>query len=314
MFCQDWLVLINENGIINQLMNHNWQISGHKKQRDFLSKSIRMGRLPHGLIFAGPDSVGKRTVAKNFARILLCQNANACTECLHCKSFSAEVNPDYIELSVPEGIKIEHVRHLAYQLNLKPYAAKYKVAVIDNSHDMTVEGANALLKFLEEPKPYTIIILITSNPYSLLPTIVSRAQKVSFGLVQNEEFENLVSNLNSQEKAVVLSLSSGRPGLAIKLAHDPESLSKIQDSAGKYQDFMRADLAHRLILAQNFADYETSELKNILQFWLLNMEGELRENPKTELVKKISAVTEACNFLDANVNSKLLLANMMINS
>jgi DNA polymerase III delta' subunit len=306
---------MKENGIIYGHMNHSWQIAGHKKQRDFLSKSIDSGSLPHGMIFAGPEHVGKLALAKNFARILLCENSSACESCIHCKSFSSQANPDYIELSFPETIKIEQVRNLAYQLNLKPYAAKFKVAVIDNAQDMTLEAANALLKLLEEPKPYTIIILVTSNPYSLLATIASRAQKISFGLVANNDFEHLVDQRTElEEKQLVLSLAAGRPGLAFGLSRNPETLLKIRDFARQYGEFMQADLAQRLILAQSLADYEAPELKEALQFWLLNLESELKQNPKPEVAKKISAVLKTRKLLDANVNSKLLLANMMINS
>jgi DNA polymerase III subunit delta' len=296
-------------------MNHNWQIAGHKKQRDFLSKSIEEQSLPHGMIFGGPEHVGKLAVAKNFARILLCENSSACHECAHCKSFSSQANPDYIELSFTETIKIEQIRNLAYQLNLKPYAAKYKVAVIDNAQGMTLEASNALLKFLEEPKPYTIIILITSNPYSLLATIASRAQKISFGLVADNDYENLIDEkTGSEERQLVLSLAAGRPGLAFSLSRNPESLLRVREFAREYCEFLQADLAQRLILAQRLSDYETPELKEALQFWLLNLEDELKRNPKQDVAKKISSILKARNLLDTNVNPKLLLANMMINS
>jgi DNA polymerase III subunit delta' len=293
-------------------MAHNWQIAGHKNQLEFLSKSINSKSLAHGLIFAGPQQVGKRAVARNLARILLCQEGTACQTCIQCKALNVSANADYIEIGSDEAIKIEEIRKLGYSLSLKPYAAAYKVAVIDNAENMTVEAANALLKVLEEPKPHTILILITANPYKLLPTISSRAQKISFGLVAENDFAKLLDG--SQNLAAIKTFAAGRPGLALDTANDSEALENINSSQQQYENYLKSDLAERLVLAMDLADYETPSLKKTLQFWLSNLERTLLEDPSPSLAQKISAVNQARNLLDFNVNSKLLLTNMMINS
>jgi DNA polymerase-3 subunit delta' len=145
-------------------------IYGHKKQIEFLGKSIESGSLSHAYIFSGPSFVGKKTVAREFAKNLL-------------ESGPGNFHPDFLEVTNDEAIKIDQVRELIYKLSLRPYSAKYKVALIDNAETMTVEAQNALLKVLEEPKSYTIIILVTSNTGKLLRTISSRAQKINFGPV-----------------------------------------------------------------------------------------------------------------------------------
>jgi DNA polymerase-3 subunit delta' len=295
-------------------MAHNWKIAGHKKPLQLLSKSIDSGSLPHALIFSGPERVGKRTVARNLARILLCQTSESCENCLQCRSFASLSNPDYIELSVGEAIKIEHIRRLAYQLNLKPYSAKYKVAIIDNAEDMTLEAQNALLKLLEEPKLYTVIVLVTSNAYRLLPTIASRAQKINFGPVSPEDYDYLLSAKTDNKKTTLLSMSYGKPGLALSILENSEQLKKIEELNNQYRQYMGSDLAERMVLAQTMSDMETPDLKAALHLWLVKLEAELKNNPSVQLAKKLSSVVSARKLIDGNVNAKLLLTNMMINS
>jgi DNA polymerase-3 subunit delta' len=109
-----------------------------------------------------------------------------------------------LEVTNDEAIKIDQVRELIYKLSLRPYSAKYKVALIDNAETMTQEAQNALLKVLEEPKSYTIIILVTSNTGKLLRTISSRAQKINFGPVYASDYELVVpQQLEAESKELI---------------------------------------------------------------------------------------------------------------
>src|SRR6185503_17434791 len=150
----------------------DWQITGHKRQLDFLEKTMATGKVAHGYLFVGPAGVGKHAVALKMAEKLL---------------GTASFSPDLIELKKLEDkneITIEPVRDLLYKLALKPYAAPYKVAIIENAEQLNTAAANAMLKVLEEPKPNTVIILTASNSARLPKTIVSRTQKINFGLVK----------------------------------------------------------------------------------------------------------------------------------
>ncbi len=294
-------------------MQHNWYIAGHTKQKEFLSKVTESGNIAHAYIFAGPNGVGKRSLAANFAKILLCETGKGCSVCAQCKSFAASVNPDFVELKQDEPFKIEQIRQLIYQLSLKPYQSKYKVAVIDQAESMTVEGTNALLKSLEEPKASTIIILVTSNPYRLLPTILSRAQKISFGLVPELEYEPLLpANLSSEQKQAIEIFSSGRPGIAINISKDNTFLEKLNDFKLQYQGFLNGDLVDRIKIATDLAESETVDIKEALHFWLSSLELELVKKSTIAVAGKISAVSEALGLLQANVNTKLLLTQMML--
>ncbi len=259
------------------ILTYNWQIRGHQPQLALLDTAITGKRLAHAYIFTGPSQVGKRTVARKLGQILVCEVNSGCGECVQCKTFQAGSNADLIELSGDNGLKIEVVRDLSYKLSLKPYAAPFKIAIIDNAHNMTVEASNALLKSLEEPKPNTIIVLITDNASKLLPTIISRAQKISFGPLEG------ANEINSEDEEV-------------------------------YQRFYTGSTGEKLVLAQELAQQDAPDIKSTLESWLMRLGQELRLEPSQILAKKARAVMRAQKLLDQNVNSKLLLSDLMVNS
>lgn len=243
-------------------------ISGHKKQIEFLENAVRRGKLAHAYIFAGPDGVGKRTVALKLAQSILA------TEGQH-------FHPDLLEITGQEGIKIEQIRELVYKLSLKPYMAQYKVAIIDAAENMTTEAANAMLKCLEEPKPGTILILVTTNPNRLPKTIISRTQKITFGPVDRKE------EVESEDSARARQF---------------------------YEIFKNGQLADKLITAYDIAGLETVEIKILLDRWLKILQKELQINASKQLAQRIFQVSQSRRYLDQNANAKLLLTNLMLNT
>jgi DNA polymerase III delta' subunit len=264
----------------------NWQITGHKKQLEFLQTAVQNGRLPHGLLFAGPKGIGKHTIARALAKMLVCETNSACGDCGQCKTFTAGANPDFLEITGEDGIKIEQIRDLTYKLSLKSYSAKFKVAIIDNAERMTEEAANSLLKSLEEPTDHTVIVLISANPNRLPKTIVSRTQKITFGPLRANQ--SVARNLSEAE-------------------------TEEQTGINEYYDkVFSSSLPDRLVLGAEMADMETHQLHKLFEIWLTRLQGELSVNPTLQIVKKIKAVNEGSMMLNQNVNSKLLLANLML--
>ena len=259
-------------------------ITGHKRQIEFLSNALRKGKLAHAYTFAGPDSVGKKTIARKLAQQLL--------------ESSGGFHPDFHEIDGQAGIKIDQIRELVYKLSLKAYQAKYKVALIDAAENLNTEAANALLKTLEEARTDTIIILVTSNPNRLPKTIISRTQKINFGLVEGDEFVKF----------------GGKPGLARIAQDNPEYAEALEISESYYRKFMAPDLPEKLIVAYEIAELETVQIKNILELWLGNLEKVLQVQAEKSIANKIANVANARRFLEQNVNAKLLLTNLMINS
>jgi DNA polymerase III subunit delta' len=171
-------------------------ILGHDKQKDVLLRAVQNGRLAHAYLFAGPEGVGKRLLALALVRTLFCTEGNGCGDCPPCRKVDHHNHPD-LHLLEPDGnsIKIEQVRNLQRDLNLRPHEASRKVCLIEAAETMTVGAANALLKTLEEPRGDTLLILLSSQPQRLLETIRSRCQPLFFA---RQPLELLRDNLQAQ--------------------------------------------------------------------------------------------------------------------
>jgi DNA polymerase III subunit delta' len=297
--------------IMSQQPLFNWQISGHDSQLKLLEKAIGSGKLAHAYIFSGPSQVGKRTVARKLAQILLCQASKSCGNCVECKTFSAGSNADYIEISLDDAIKVEAVRDLSYKLSLKPYSAKYKIAVINDAHNLTQEAANALLKVLEEPKPNTLMILVTDNFHRLLPTVSSRAQKINFGPVDDLVFAEWLQKNNYPAPDPSF---AGKPGYVLKLVNDESAMETSQENSAALGKFVKGTLGEKLILASQIAEKETVEIREMIDHWLHHLRLILQQDPSEKIAKKISGLVRAQRLLDQNVSSKLLLSELMLTS
>jgi DNA polymerase III delta' subunit len=169
-----------------------------------------MKRLPNSLLFSGPEGVGKKDVALVVAKALNCLNKreNSCEECSACTAINNRNFPDVMDIS-PENdvLKIEKMRVLKSTAYLRPMVGKKRVFIISESDRMRDEAANSLLKILEEPPSFSHIILLSHNPYLILPTIKSRCQILTFAPVFKEDIEKvLLEKGYDAEKARGLSL------------------------------------------------------------------------------------------------------------
>lgn len=150
--------------------------------RTFLAK----GNIPQSLLFEGESGLGKRKAAEIFAWAVLCQSdapgrIEACGSCLACQKMGGQNHPDFTVLA-PEGnaIKIDQIRKMQEGLVFKPVDGCKKIVIVDPAEKMNAAAANALLKTLEEPPPYVMLILVSGRSGMLLPTLRSRCQKLSF--------------------------------------------------------------------------------------------------------------------------------------
>ena len=150
-------------------------------------------RLPHALLIAGADGLGKRELAAWLSCAVLCDRSGAsldcCGECPSCKLIAAGSHPDLTWISPEEDkqqISVDQIRSACEKLNKTSYRQGYKVAVIFPAHQMTVNAANSLLKTLEEPAPQSLLILLTSQPSVLPPTVRSRCQQIAIGRPSKE--------------------------------------------------------------------------------------------------------------------------------
>ena len=170
-------------------------IRGHDNVVELLRQSLGKGRLPHALLFVGPEGIGKHTFARRLAQTLLCernpeQDLNPCGICPGCLQVKAGTHPDLVEIRKPDDkheLPIAIIRDLNHDLSLKPSRGARKVAILDDVDDLNDEAANAFLKTLEEPPPGSVLILIGTSAEVQLDTIVSRCRVVRFDPLSEQE-------------------------------------------------------------------------------------------------------------------------------
>ena len=188
----------------------SWQsIRGHDSLLARFRAALARGRLASTFLFVGPPGIGKRTFALKLAQGLLCERVpeerlQPCGECASCHQVAALSHPDVEVVAKPADkafIPVEHLigdaEHrmragLCYQISLKPFSGRRKVAIIDDADQLNKEGANCLLKTLEEPPPRSILILIGTSEQRQLPTIRSRCQIVRFQPLPAEDVAELL--------------------------------------------------------------------------------------------------------------------------
>lgn len=171
------------------------RLIGQSKVKEILSELYVSGRVGHAYLFNGPSGIGKRSFAKEFSSLIMCPSAigdSRCGKCECCVLMDSGTNPDYSIIGVASGkssIGVEAVRELQNDVITAPVFGKRKVYVIENAEKMTEQAQNALLKILEEPPAYAVIILICSNILSLLGTVRSRVTRIDFIRNSDEEIK-----------------------------------------------------------------------------------------------------------------------------
>jgi DNA polymerase III subunit gamma/tau len=161
-----------------------------------LKNAIRNNQLAHAFLFCGPRGVGKTTCARILAKTINCENqtpeGEACNNCSSCQSFNEGGSMNYFELDAASNNSVENIRDLVDQVRFVPQSGRYKVYVIDEVHMLSSSAFNAFLKTLEEPPPYAIFILATTEKHKILPTILSRCQIFDFKRISlNDTVEHL---------------------------------------------------------------------------------------------------------------------------
>ncbi len=215
------------------------QILGHDDILQRFRASAACGRLASTYLFVGPPGVGKRTFALKLAQSLLCENSpddqlDSCGQCRCCQQVAARTHPDLVIVSKPKDKNFiplelfigdrEHRRQegLCHDISLTPFHGRRKIAMIDDADLLNAEGANCLLKTLEEPPPHSILILIGTSEQRQLPTIVSRSQIIRFRPLANQDVLKIISTGDLFETELSLekiaAASGGSVQTAIKLS------------------------------------------------------------------------------------------------
>ncbi|MCK4463561.1 MAG: DNA polymerase III subunit delta' [Candidatus Omnitrophica bacterium] len=278
-------------------------IIGHNEQISFLESIIETNRIFSSYLFLGPEAIGKKMVALDFAKALNCDFPD-----LHLIKPSGKGNT----------IKIEDIREIKRDASLKPYKGTYKVFIIDDAETMTQESQNALLKTLEETPSQTVFILITRSAHRILPTIISRCHIIKFKTIPIKEASNFLIQRYGMETIEALFLakfSGGKIGKALKMK-DSDAVKRKNLVIDRllernYPDRMslKEDLT---ILLSWFRDIFISKVNcdKELLFNIDRIDEILKESDKLsldDLETVINKVIVLNSYIDMNVNPKLVV-------
>lgn len=305
-------------------MLYNWPMMGHEEQLNLLEKDLRDGNLAHAYLFAGPQGLGKFTIARTLAMILQCPN-NFCKKCPTCLQMKQGQHLDTIILSdTGESIKIDQIRELIGSLCLS-VQAKYKLILIEGIERMTVDSANSLLKTLEEPNPKTIFLLTTNNVREVLTTIISRVRLIKFQPFTEktliEELQKWRPGEDPDRLKVAVSFAMGLPARALKLLEQEELFLNYQRIYESLRKFLQDKSIHKRFLFVEELYQKEDEVEIFLTILIHLLRKELinqllEQHPNQETAHFIAMIEKADNvkyLLKRNVNARLALENLVLN-
>lgn len=286
-------------------------IIGNEQIKNILQESIKRNKTSHSYLFVGIEGIGKKIVAKEFSKMLLCIEENKQeSNCKSCIEFNSNNHPDFLLLE-PEGnvIKIEQIRQLQKRIQEKPIISHKKVYIINDADKMTKEAQNCLLKTLEEPPEFSTIILIGTNENAFLSTIKSRCMILHFQKIEDEKIKQYLSNQLEENNITenMLKMFQGSIGKAIKLKDKQELYNKIENII---ENLNKKDL----IDVSNSAEiiYQSKEeIMEILEYMNVLLFEKAKTNAKW--IKGISIVEETKKRLQQNANYDMCIDNLLFN-
>ncbi|SCG81737.1 DNA polymerase III subunit delta' [Proteiniborus sp. DW1] len=318
------------------------EIIGHENIIESLKNAIRNDSVSHSYLFEGPKSIGKEKLAKVFAKTLLCQRGgdNPCNTCPSCMKIESGNHPDfYMEYPDKDSFKKEQIDELQRTIRKLPLESNRKVYILDDVNKMTQQAQNSFLKTLEEPPAYVIIILLATNGYSLLPTIVSRCQIVKFTPIERQKIEKaLIKNYNrSEDQARFIAVfSNGIIGRAIELSSSDEFKMLRDETIEKIDIVINGDKL-KVFSVSDFFEHNKDiidEILDIILLWsrdlliyketgnvdiLINKDkvdlilNQCKKLSKPKIMDILDVVRRTKEDIHSNVNFQLAIEVMLLN-
>ncbi|MBI9013385.1 MAG: DNA polymerase III subunit delta' [Clostridiales bacterium] len=249
-------------------------VIGHEKEKLYLQQVIKEKRLPHAMMLEGPEGIGKLSLGLQMTQAVFCDSitGDACGVCRNCIKMMHDNHPDFM-LIEPDGNQIKNAQIESFQefVNIKPYDAAYKVIIIKDAHKMNASSQNRILKTLEEPPAHVIVIMLTTNSESLLPTVLSRALIIKLsGVHQNLVVDYLKAQYEtSQEDAeLIAKLSEGSIGRAIEYMTS-DSFEEIRKHTEIILDSIHGKERSKLLGELSYFTAEKENIHKVLDYMIL---------------------------------------------
>jgi DNA polymerase-3 subunit delta' len=267
-----------------------WQVIGQDRILSLLDYSLKTNTIAHAYLLVGPRHVGKRTLAFNLAQALNCDGPELpCGQCRSCQRILEGKHADVISISMDSKIEsavtsnsLEHkteigikdMLELQRMANLPPYEGKYKVFIIDDAEYLSTEAANSLLKILEEPPQRIAWLLLASEEERLLPTIISRCQRLELKPVPSERVQEILISsydVDANKAKLLTQLCHGRLGWALSALANDDILQQRSQRIVKLSSLLPAGLEQRFAYAQELASQLSQNRRagaEIIEIWL----------------------------------------------
>ena len=324
-------------------MTPSWNLIGNEWAIEMLKKHVTRDTTRHAYLFAGPPGLGRRTLALRFAQALNCptpvEPGIPCGQCRDCRQIAAMQHADLsvIQADTEGGtLKVDQIREARRALVLKPYQAKYRVALFLRFQEANDNAANALLKTLEEAPSYAVLILTADNPEQLLPTIVSRCEVIRLRPLRVEEVQSELETrgLETRDAKLMAHLSGGRFGYALRLLEDESILGRREERLNDLQSLISATRVEKFAYADKLSKDKESMRQAImiwLSYWrdvmlrtahaetpLVNVDRnveieDLAQRLDLSVARRVvSGLEDVLEKMERNVNSRLLAEVLLL--
>ncbi len=313
-------------------------IIGHEQIKEHLQNAISMNKVSHAYILNGPDRSGKMALANSFAMALQCEEhtVEGCMKCHSCQQALSGNQPDiiYLQHEKPSTISVDDIRtQINNDIGIKPYASPYKIYIISEAEKMSQQAMNALLKTIEEPPAYAVVLLLTSNADALLPTILSRCVTLNLKAVPDSAIHNFLMEkyqIPDYKADICTSFAQGNVGKAIQLASS-EDFNEIKSTALQLVKRGKDIELHEMVeTIKRISDYklEINDFFDIMFIWYRDVllykatsdiNSLIFKDEVSDLKKQaskssyegietiIKSLDKAKNRLKANVNFELVM-------